>query len=250
MVYNIGSQQNHLEIFKIHRTWTHTLDCLNQCLWRENFSRLPLGHHPNFLNTLHCFTLHSKLLYLGLFFFLQKSSSSCQPPRKSQDFCFCCTFCLSVPPFLTAASVPPSGVFSSLVGLINLVTVSAAAAAAAESLQSCLTLCNPIDDSPPDFPAPGILQARTLDWVAIFFSNTWKWKVKVKSLSHVWLFATPWTVAYQAPLSLGFSRQEYWSGVHCLLQPQSLSFSNFCAITLLYFFAALSMSLSIETKRR
>ena len=86
-------------------------------------------------------------------------------------------------------------------------------AAAAKSLQSCPTLCNPIDGSPPGSPVPGILQARTLEWVAISFSNARKWKVKVKSLSCIWLFATPWTVAYQAPLSLGFSRQEYWSGV-------------------------------------
>ena len=84
---------------------------------------------------------------------------------------------------------------------------------AAKSLQSCLTLCYPIDDSPPGSPVPGILQARTLEWVATSFSNSWKWKVKVKSLSCVWLFATPWTAAYQAPPSMGFSRQEYWSGV-------------------------------------
>ena len=71
----------------------------------------------------------------------------------------------------------------------------------------------PIDSSTPSFPVPGILQARTLDWVAISFSNAWKWKVKVKSLSCVWLLTTPWTAAYQAPLSMGFSRQEYWSGV-------------------------------------
>ena len=88
-----------------------------------------------------------------------------------------------------------------------------AAAAAAKSLQSCPTLCNPIDGSPPGSPIPGILQAKTLEWVAISFSNAWKWKVKVKSLSRVQLFATPWTAAYQAPPSMGFSRQEYWSGV-------------------------------------
>ena len=87
------------------------------------------------------------------------------------------------------------------------------AAAAAKSLQSCPTLCDPIDGSPPGFPVPGILQARTLEWVAISFSNAWKWKVKMKSLSCVQLFMTPWTAAYQAPLSMGFSRQEYWSGV-------------------------------------
>ena len=86
-------------------------------------------------------------------------------------------------------------------------------AAAAKSLQSCPTLCDPRDGSPPGSTVPGILQARTLEWAAISFSSAWKWKVKVKSLSRVWLFATPWTSAYQAPLSMGFSRQEYWSGV-------------------------------------
>ena len=69
-------------------------------------------------------------------------------------------------------------------------------AAAAKSLQSCPTLCDPIDGSPPGSPVPGILQARTLEWVAIAFSNAWKWKVKVKSLSRVRLLATPWTVAH------------------------------------------------------
>ena len=85
------------------------------------------------------------------------------------------------------------------------------AAAAAKSLQSCLTLCDPIDGSPPGFPIPGILQARTLEWVAI-----------------VWLLATPWTAAYQASLPMGFSRQEYWSGLplpslfSCLVMSNSL----------------------------
>ena len=87
------------------------------------------------------------------------------------------------------------------------------ATAAAKSLQSCPTLCDPIDGSPPGSPVPGILQARTLEWVAISFSNAWQWKVKVKLLSHVQLFPTPWTAAYQGPLSMGFSRQEYWSRV-------------------------------------
>ena len=90
---------------------------------------------------------------------------------------------------------------------------AAAAAAAAKSLQSCPILCDSIDGSPPGSPVPGILQARTLGWVAISFSNAWKWKMKVKSLSHARLLATPWTAAYQAPPSMGFSRQEYWSGV-------------------------------------
>ena len=90
------------------------------------------------------------------------------------------------------------------------------AAAAAKSLQSCPTLCDPIDDSPPGSPIPGILQARALEWVAISFSSAWKWKVKGKSLSRVQLLATPWTAANQAPPSMGFFRQEYWSGVPLL----------------------------------
>ena len=87
------------------------------------------------------------------------------------------------------------------------------AASAAKPRQLHLTLCDPIDGSPPGSPVPGILQARTLEWVAISFSNAWKGKVKVKSLSRVWLFVTPWIAAYQAPPSMGFSRQEYWSGL-------------------------------------
>ena len=89
------------------------------------------------------------------------------------------------------------------------INIEKLAAAAAKSLQSCPTLCDPIDSSPPDSPIPGILQAWTLEWTAISFSNAWKWKVKV--LTRVQLLATPWTAAYQAP-SMGFSRQEYWSG--------------------------------------
>ena len=118
---------------------------------------------------------------------------------------------------------------------------AAAAAAPAKSLRSCPALCDAIDGSPPGSPVPGILQARILEWVAVSFSNAWKWKVKVKSLSRVWLFATPWTAAYQAPLSKGFSRQEYWNGLpfpspgifptqgsnlglqHCRQMPYSLS---------------------------
>ena len=88
-----------------------------------------------------------------------------------------------------------------------------AAAAAAKLLQLCPTLCNPINGSPRGSPVPEILQARTLEWVAISFSTVWKWKVKGKSLSRVGLLATPWTAAHQAPPSMGFSRQEYWSGV-------------------------------------
>ena len=92
-------------------------------------------------------------------------------------------------------------------------TAAAAAATAAKLLQLCLTLCDPTDSSPPGSPFPGILQARTLEWVAISFSNAWKWKVKVKLLSRVWLLVTPWTAAHQAPPSMGFSKQEYWSGL-------------------------------------
>ena len=96
---------------------------------------------------------------------------------------------------------------------VNTYQLQYAAAAAAKLLQSCLALCNPIDSSPSGSPVPGILQARTLEWVAKSFSNAWKWKVKVKSSSHVQLLATPLTAAYQAPPSMGFFRQEYWSWV-------------------------------------
>ena len=87
-------------------------------------------------------------------------------------------------------------------------------------LLSCFShvrLCDPKDGSPLGSSIPVILQARTLEWVAISFSNAIKWKVKAKSLSRVQLLPTPWTAAYQAPPSMGFSRQEYWSGCHCLL---------------------------------
>ena len=89
---------------------------------------------------------------------------------------------------------------------------------AAKSLQSCLTLCDPIDGSPPGSPIPGILQARTLEWVAISFSKAWKWKVKVKSLSRVQLLVTPWVAAYQAPLSMDFPGKSTGVGCHFLLQ--------------------------------
>ena len=101
-------------------------------------------------------------------------------------------------------------------------------AAAAKLLQSCLTLCDPIDGSPPGSPVPGILQARTLEWGAIFFSNAWKWK----SFSHVRLLATPRTAAHQAPPSMGFSRQESGVGCHCLLSlwPTKLKIFAFCPL--------------------
>ena len=99
---------------------------------------------------------------------------------------------------------------------------SQSTAAAAKSLQSCPTLCDPPDGSPPGSPVPGILQARTLEWGAISFSKAWKWKVKLKSLSCLQLLATPWTAAHQAPASMGFSRQEDWMGCHCLLHHNQL----------------------------
>ena len=100
----------------------------------------------------------------------------------------------------------------------------------AKSLQSCPTLCDPIDSSPPGSPVPGILQVRTLEWVAISFSNAWKWKVKVKSLSRVRLLATPWTVAYQAPRSMGFSKKSTGVGCHCLLRLGSKAKTNLNSI--------------------
>ena len=110
--------------------------------------------------------------------------------------------------------------------------------AAAKYLQSCLTLCDPIDGSPPGPAIPGILQARTLEWVANSSSNAWKWKVKVKSLSSVQLLATPWAAAYQAPPSMGFSRQEYWSLVPLPFLEEISSLSH--SIVFLYFFALIT----------
>ena len=111
-------------------------------------------------------------------------------------------------------------------------------------LQSCPTLCDPIDGSTSGSPIPGILQARTLQWVAISFSSAWKWEVKVKSLSCVRLFATPWTAAYQAPPSMGFSRQEYWSGVPFVKICESWSIScpvSKCQAAILYGSAGCSL---------
>ena len=98
-------------------------------------------------------------------------------------------------------------------GIFSIHAAVAAAAAAAKSLQSCPTLCDPIDSSPRGSPSLGFSRPRILEWVAISFSSTWKWKVKVNLLSRARLLATSWIAAYQAPLSMGFSRQEYWSGV-------------------------------------
>ena len=130
----------------------------------------------------------------------------------------------------TAGSVPFSSVAESCPTLcdpMNLRTPGLPAAVA-KSRQSCPTLCNPIDGSPPGSPVPGILQARTLEWVAISFSNAWKWKVKVKSLGHVWLLATPWTAAHQAPWGHPWDFPGKSTGVrcHCLLPQASLSITN------------------------
>ena len=110
-----------------------------------------------------------------------------------------------------------------------------AAATAAKSLQSCPTLCDPIDGSPPGSSVPGILQARTLEWVAISFSNAWKWKLKGKSLSCIRLLVTPWTAAHQAPPPTGFSRQEYWSGVPLPSTPYIVHSSNSKLVRYLFY---------------
>ena len=126
--------------------------------------------------------------------------------------------------------------------------VSPRIAAAAKSLQSCLTLCDPIDDSPPGSPILGILQARTLEWVAISFSNAWKWKVKGKSLSRVRLLETPWTAAYQAPRSMGFSRQEYWSGMP-LPSPRPIVYRsiNMWCMSFISWFPSSNRSFRVDT---
>jgi len=136
--------------------------------------------------------------------------------------CVCVCVCIQSPPNSLPSRLPHNIEQSSLcytvgpcwLSILNTaVWTCYAMLCYAKSLQLCLTLCDPRDGSPPGSPVPRILQAKTLEWVAISSSSAWKWKVKVKSLSHVRLFATPWTAAYQAPPSMGFSRQEYWSGV-------------------------------------
>ena len=103
-----------------------------------------------------------------------------------------------------------------------------------EVVQLCLTLSDPMDCSPPGTPVPGILQERILEWVAISFSNAWKWKVKVKSFSRVWLLATSWTADYQASPFVGFSRQEYWSGMPLPLWHSLVNWYNyFCMSNLI-----------------
>ena len=129
-------------------------------------------------------------------------------PNSNTEFTFSVWIFLSSPPGIyTSQFLVKFSIFSSVCFIFSSICCYAA-----KSLQSCPTLCDPIDGSPPGSPVPGILQARTLEWVAISFSNAWRWKVKVKSLSPVWLLATLWTAAHQAPPSMGVSRQEYWSG--------------------------------------
>ena len=120
--------------------------------------------------------------------------------------------------------------------------------AAAKSLQSYLTLCDPIDSSPPGSAVPGILRARTLEWVAISFSNAWKWKVKVKLLCPVRLLATPWTAAYQALPSMGFSRQEYWSGVP-LPSPQTILYWSPNFTLMIHVLGVQSLSFALSARR-
>ena len=126
---------------------------------------------------------------------------------------------ISIPlPFLNPASTSGSSPFMYCWSLgWRILSITLLACAAAKLLQSCLTLCDPIDGSPPGSPVPRILQARTLEWVAISFSNAWKLKVKVKSLSRSRLLATPWTAAHQAPLSMDFPGKNTGVGCHFLL---------------------------------
>ena len=135
---------------------------------------------------------------------LQQARPPCPTPETYSNSCPSHRWCHTT----VSSSVLPF--FSRL----QLFLASDSTAAASKSLQSCPTLCDPIDVSPRGSPVTGILQARTLEWVAISFSNAGKWKVRVKSLSRVRLLATAWTAAHQAPPSMGFSRQEYWSGLH------------------------------------
>ena len=170
--------------------------------------------------------VREKALWLLLLYVFSSTWACPMQIGLSQECCLLCLFCLKsslwssdLPCLLATAVLDSFSLFylpnKSMTLFVLYLQVNVpwciAAAAAAKSLQSCPTLCYPIDGSPPGSPVPGILQARTLEWVAISFSNAWKWKVKVKSLSRVQLLATPWSAAYQAPPSMGFSRQEYWS---------------------------------------
>ena len=130
-------------------------------------------------------------------------TSLCRPPSREEDKNFISTF-FYIETYFFIGPFSPANLGGRAVSDPKERSEFPAAAAAAKSCQSCPTLCDPIDGSPSGSPVPGILQTRTLEWVAISFSSAWKWKVKVKLLSRVWLLVTPWTAAYQAPLSMGF----------------------------------------------
>ena len=136
----------------------------------------------------------------------------------------------------------------SSLGPLFLIYLLCTSAAPAKSRQSCPTLCDPIDGSPPGSPVPGILQARTLEWVANSFCNAWKWKVKVKLLSRVQLLETPWTAAHQAPPSMGFSRQEYGSGVP-LPSPELFSLMALITLSPCHFFSPALCYTRLTTER-
>ena len=143
-----------------------------------------------------------------------------KPSLRSNMWLLCTSLWLSVK--LHSLTIMESCILAK--NILN--TVQFMSHAAAKPLQSCPTLCNPIDGSPPSSPVPGILQARTLDWVAISFSSAWKWKVKVKLLSCVLLFTTPWTATHQAPPPMGFSKEEYWRGLSCHILTAEWSFTS------------------------
>ena len=173
--------------------------------WSFSFSIIPSNDIPGVIfrmDLLDLFEVQGTLKSL-----LQHHSSKASILQHSAFF----TVQLSHPYMTTGKTIALTRL--TFVGKVMSLLLNMLSATAAKSLQSCPTLCDPIDGSPTGSAIPGILQARTLEWVAISFSSAWKWKVKVKSFSHVWLFSTLWTEAYQAPPSMGFSRQEYWSGL-------------------------------------
>ena len=178
-------------------------------VWRlqEGHNSVPKYILCSVVNTLFAIHLVQRVLYIQAYkhhIFLPHTDC-----KSISKLSYCWMEAKCIPSFI---SLPLSSIGDSAAHLISL-RAKHTAAAAAKSLQLCPTLCDPIDGSPLGYSVPGILQARILEWVAISFSNAWKWKVKVKSHSCAWLLATPWTAAYQAPPSMGFSRQEYWSGL-------------------------------------
>ena len=181
----------------------HCMSSLEKCLFRFFFPTFWLGYLFFWYWVVWAACIFWKLILRQFFHLLLFSPS----PRDSQETSL-------TPQFKSIDSLLLCFLYVTYVEMLLLL-----------SLQLCPTLCDPIDSSPPGSPVPAILQARTLEWVAISFSNAWKWKVKGNSLSRVRLFATPWTAACQAPLSMGFSRQEYWSDVE-MKAPQKLLFPS------------------------